>query len=455
MMHPLDHDKEFLQDLGDGLVLRKGRPQDADELAELNARIHSDEGPDQPDIYVGAWTRDLLTKLHPSFRAQDFTVVEDTHSKKIVSSMCLISQTWSYEGIRFGLGRPELVGTLDAYRNRGLIRKQFEVMHEWSAQKGELVQGITGIPYYYRQFGYEMTVDIGGGWMASCWQVPKLKPDEAEAFRVRPAGEMDLDWIDQLYRLGCQRYVLSCEWDESLWRYELFGKDPLNVNRSELGVIENRDGRVVGFLGHWPRNWGDRLAVFRYELLPGVSYGEVTPAVLRYVCATGQAYAERDRHLLNAKPFGQVVFSLGEAHPAYQVMPTVLSQPRRAYAWYLRVADLPGFVRHVAPALEKRLEASAFAGHTGELKITFYRSGLLLGLEAGQLKRVEAWNPQPQGHSGDVGFPNLAFLHLLFGHRSLDELRHIYADCWWEHDNAYGLLNALFPRKPSLVWPVS
>jgi hypothetical protein len=425
------------------------------ELAAFNARIHSDDGPDQPDAYIGAWVRDLLTKAHPTFQPDDFTIVEDTQTGKIVSSLCLISQTWSYAGIRFGVGRPELVATAEEYRNRGLVRTQFEVVHRWSAQRGELVQAITGIPYYYRQFGYEMTVDIGGGWMASCSKVPQLKPGEQEAYRVRPAREADIALIERLYRQSCQRYPLNCEWDEPLWRYELLGKDPLHVNRSELRVIEGLDGQALGFLAHWSRNWGDRISASLYELLPGVSYAAVTPVVMRYLCATGKAYQEAASASAQKKPFSSVVLALGESHPAYQVMPTVLSQKRRPYAWYLRVADLPAFLRHISPVLEARLADSPFAGHSGELKITFYRSGLLLGMEAGKLKRIEAWQPQPLGHSGDAGFPELTFLHLLFGHRSLDELNHLYADCWWEHDSAYGLLNALFPKQLSVVWPVS
>lgn len=455
MKQNIDQKISLPRELGDGLLLRSASPQDEEKLIAFNARIHSDAGPDQPDIYIGEWVRDLLTKLHPTFSPQDFTVVEDTRSGEIVSSLSLISQTWSYEGVRFGFGRPELVGTADAYRNKGLIRAQFEVAHQWSAQRGELAQGITGIPYYYRQFGYEMTVDIGGGWMSSCAKIPKLKPDEEEPYRVRPAVETDIAIIDRLYRQGCQRYALNCEWDESLWRYELLGKHRDNANRSELRVIERQDGQVVGFLAHWSRNWGDRLAAFRYELLPGVSYGAVTPVVLRYLCAAGQANSEAEATGGEVKPCNLVELSFGQDHPAYQTMPSVLNQKRRPYAWYMRVPDLPAFLRHISPVLEARLAESPLAGHSGELTITFYRSGLLLGFEAGKLTKVEAWQPQPHGHSGDVGFPGLTFLHLLFGHRSLDELRYFYPDCWWDFDSAYALLNAMFPRKPSVIWPVS
>ena len=152
----------ILRDLGDHLILRRATPDDADTLAEFNALIHTDE-PGQPDKRIASWTKDLITKPHPTFSPGDFTIVEDTSTRKIVSSLNLISQTWSYAGIPFKVGRPELVGTLPEYRNRGLVRAQFEVIHQWSAERGEMAQGITGIQYYYRLFGYEMALNLSGG----------------------------------------------------------------------------------------------------------------------------------------------------------------------------------------------------------------------------------------------------------------------------------------------------
>ena len=129
-----------LRDLGDGLVLRRANPTDVEELSEFNGKLHGDNEPDARR--VAAWTRDLFEKPHPTYEVGDFTIVEDTRSGKIVSSMNLISQTWSYGGIEFGVGRPELVGTHADYRNRGLVRAQFEVVHQWSAERGELLQAI-------------------------------------------------------------------------------------------------------------------------------------------------------------------------------------------------------------------------------------------------------------------------------------------------------------------------
>ncbi len=188
-----------------------------------------------------------------------------------------------------------------------------------------------------------------------------------------------------------------------------------------------------------------------YEVKPGVSLAAVTPSVIRFMQSMGEVQADREE----LEPFGAFAFALGEKHPVYDVLATRLPRVRKPYAWYLRVPDLPAFLRHVAPVLEKRLEESPYSGHNGELKVTFYRSGLRLVIEGGRLATIEPWAPTPQGHSGDAAFPGLTFLQLVFGYRSFDDLNNAFPDCWYENDDAYGLLNTLFPRQFSDVWPIA
>jgi len=214
----------ILRDLGDGLILRRSTPEDADALAEFNRAIHTDNEPDGQCI--AAWTRDLLTRPHPTFHPDDFTIVEETATRRIISTMNLISQTWSYEGIKFGVGRPELVGTLAEFRNRGLVRIQFEEVHKWSAERGEMVQAITGIPFYYRQFGYEMALDLDGRRFGYEAQVPQLKEGETEPYGIRPARESDLPFIASLYEQ--ERSMVRCERTPELFRHELMGRSEGN-----------------------------------------------------------------------------------------------------------------------------------------------------------------------------------------------------------------------------------
>lgn len=115
--------------------------------------------------------------------------------------------------------------------------------------------------------------------------------------------------------------------------------------------------------------------------------------------------------------------------------------------------DLVAFLRHLTPVLEQRLSESIAVGHTGELKLSFYRSGAALKFAARRIT-VEPWQPK-LGAGGDIAFPDLTFLHLLFGHRTLDEVRHLRRDCWVNGDEARVLLETLFPKQMSNIWPVS
>lgn len=436
--------RNILQDLGDGLILRRGRQTDADTLAKFYVKVFGDAG--EPSEALGVWTRDLLGRPHPTTGPDDFTIVEDTRSGRIVSALCLISQTWTYEGVPLGVGRPEIVATDPDYRRRGLVRLQMDTVHRWSAERGQLVQVITGIPWYYRQFGYTMGLNLGGGRVGYAPQVPALPTGEREPYRLRPATETDISFLAEQYAQAQRRYALSCPRDETLWRYELAGHSPLGQTQMEIRVIETAEGETVGFLVHPWRLWDGALVASQYELRPGVSWLQVTPSVIRYLWATAQEYAARDQE--QAHGFG---FWLGVEHPVYQAAKSRLVHTRPAYAYYVRTPDVPAFLTRIAPALEARLAQSIAVGHTGELAISLYRSGVCLTWDQGRLIKIEGFRPGP-GDDGHAAFPDLTFLELLFGHRSLDELRAMYADCWVRGDEARVLLEALFPPRVSDVW---
>jgi hypothetical protein len=194
----------------------------------------------------------------------------------------------------------------------------------------------------------------------------------------------------------------------------------------------------------------NRVGLWAYEVEPGISWLAATPSVVRHLWALGQTWAAQDPR----QELQRFVFWLGAEHPACQAFQERLPHTTKPYAWYLRLPDLPAFLRHIAPALEQRLADSLLAGHTGQLALSFYRSGLRLSFEAGTLVGVEPWLPS-QEEDGDAAFPGLTFLQLLFGYRSLEELKHAFADCWTSSDGPRLLLEILFPKQPSDVWPVS
>ena len=439
-------EQTILRDLGDGLIMRRSTPEDANALAEFNRAIHSDHEPEGQCI--AAWTHDLLTRPHPTFSPNDFTIVEEVATRRIISTLNLISQTWSYEGIKFGVGRPELVGTLPEFRNRGLVRLQFEEIHKWSVERGEIVQAITGIPFYYRQFGYEMALDLDGRRFGYEAQLPKLKESETEPYIIRAAQESDLPFITNLYDQTKERSMIACERTPEIFRYELNGRSE-NTNCWVSCIVEDKAGVQVGYFQHPGYVRHNSMTAAWYEVKHGTSWLNVTPSVVHYLWAKGQEYAKRDGDECNS--FG---FVLGASHPAYEALGSRLPTIRDPYAWYLRVPDLRGFLDHIKPVLEKRLAQSIAAGHSREIRISFYRTGLRLMIERGKITTIESWKPS-SSEEGDVAFPDLTFLQLLFGYRSYEELEYTFADCWCDSDDVRVLLNILCPKKLSNVYAIA
>ncbi len=447
-MNTLTHQTTILRELGDGLILRRSTPADADRLSEFNSIIHSDNGAEKPEPRIGEWTRDLLTRPHPTFGEDDFTIVEEQSTGRIVSSLNHISQTWAYEGIPFKVGRPELVGTLPEYRHKRLIQAQFDEIHGWSIERCEMVQAITGIPHYYKRFDYDMALELGGGRVGFAPLVPQLKEGESEPFIFRAATEADIPFLQSVDAHAGRRHVVRAARTAEIWRYELTGKSERNINRDECRIIENAAGEPMGYLLHPWYNWDWGIPLFEYELKPGVSWLAVTPGVARYVLATSREYALRHGEPVENKT--AVPFWHGSAHPVYEVWRDKLPRIRQPYAWYVRVPDLPGFLRHIAPALEKRLAESPICGHTGSLRLNLYKTGIRLDMADGKIASVESYRPQPND-MGEVGLPDLTVLQLLFGYRGIDELRNAYADVYWGSDEARYVTSVLFPKKPSSV----
>jgi Acetyltransferase (GNAT) domain len=448
--------KIILRDLGSGLIMRRSTSEDAEALAEFNGNIHGDDELDKQ--HVAAWTRDLLTRPHPTMKPDDFTIVEETSTGRIVSSLNLIPQTWSYEGIKFGVGRPELVGTVPEFRNRGLVRAQFEEIHKWSAERGHRVQAITGIPYYYRLFGYEMALDLAGRRVGYEANVPKLTPTpaggagengEEEPYRIRLAKDADLMFIAELYERAIRRHAIACIRTPEILKYELDGQSENNLDRFQMFIIEDTSGESVGYFQHPTFTGQTGVSAAWFELKPGVSWLAVTPTVVRHLWNRGQEYAKRDGK--ECTSFG---FMLGAQHPAYEALGKGLPVIRPSYAYYLRVPDLVGFLNHIKPALEKRIAESIAVGHSREIKISFYRDGVRLVLEKGKLVTIESWKPSPKDE-GAIAFPDRTFLQILFGYRSFDELHQSFADCWCDNQEVYALINILFPKKLSDVFPVA
>ena len=451
---PLDKARpDYQRDLGNGLVVRWSTPVDTDDIIYLVSTVFRD-GPDEPpNAALTALFRDVMSGHFPPTRAGDVAVVEDTRRRehRLVCCTCLWRLTWDYEGIPFVVGRPEIVATDQEYRRRGLVRAVFELVHARSEAEGHLAQGITGIPYFYRQFGYEYALDLDVRRLAYFALIPNAPVGILDPFSLRDATIADIPLIQSLYDENRVIYPVSTRIPEQWWRYQIGLQHRLkNDDFWNIQIIVDEQGAAQGYVILPELRWRQSMNVYDLAIAPGVKLQAVMPSLLRAL----QKQAERLTAAHNAGPAEKIAFKMGVKHPAYAVLGKELAiEPEIPYAWYVRVPDLPRFLRHITPALERRLAASSLAGYSGALKLNFYRDGIQLTFDKGQLSSIEPWQVPLWGEEGDAQFPPLVFLQLLFGRRSLEELKYAYPDVRTE--NAVELLlKTLFPANPSWVLPM-
>ena len=442
---------DYRRELGDGLVLRWSTAEDTEQVAALIGSVFrpSEEGPINERMQ--ARTRLQMRGDYPVMEPNDYAVVLDTtrEGKPLVAGACLWRHQWEFEGIPVGVGRPEYVAVQPEYRRRGLIRAIFELLHARSAAEGHLMQVITGIPHFYRQFGYEYAIDLEGMRMVPLSQIPAAKEGVEEAYLLRDATEED---IPQLMALHAQRQAGALLWSatpEKHWRYQIVKLADLASPAKflTLKMIVDRAGAVVGYMNVGVKRWGANLGVYEFETVPGTNLRAVMLPILRALAVHGQHVP----NILTKAPLTSIGFQLGREHPVYDALgPELAAYYEPPYAWYIRVPDVLGFLHHVTPVLERRLAASVLASYTGEIKLDHYRGGMRLVFAQGKLTTIEPWQAPPFGDEANVGCPSLVFLQLLFGYRTFDELHYAFPDVW-ANDDARILLPVLFPKRASYI----
>ncbi len=441
------------RDLGDGLILRWSTSADTEPIATLHGLVHRDKADDPPNQSVIRYIRALMHGDHLFMGPHDFALIEDTGKEghPVVACTCLWKHTWTYEGIPLSVGRPEMVATDATYRHRGLIRALFEVVHARSEAEGDLVQAITGIAYFYRQFGYEYALELEDRRVTPVALIPPAREGETEMVSLRAATREDVPLIERLYERRRIGSIVSTTITRTQWLYDIEQwKTHPELGRSiAFQMIVGADGQTIGFIAPDASRRGKHLGVWLLEFDEGVNISAVMPSLLRALDHYGVAL-EVSRP--NAAPFSEISFNLGSTHPVHEVLGSVLDRADEPpYAWYVRVKNLPAFLMHIAPALEKRLASSPVAGYSGEIKLDFYRDGLKMVFERGHLLAIEGWRPPFYGSEASAAFPPLVFLQVVFGHRSIEALREILPDVWVNPETRL-LLKTLFPTRPSFVF---
>lgn len=446
------HDATYQEQLADGFTLRWATAADQASIDDLYERVFGDEHESGRNTYVANYARRVVSGNHPLGIPGDIAIVTDSNNT-VVAATLLMRMPIEYAGISVQAGRPEIVASDERVRNRGFVRKIFAMIHARSEQRGDLVQGITGIPYYYRQFGYEYALTLGGGHSMSYQSVPVLEEGKEEPYLVRKATNDDIMALLMLYERERTRMhnnmpmLVSSKIDAAYYRHAIAESD--THDPWVPYVITKPDGVIVGSFWSNRVRFSTTIGCWSLSTEPHIRINDIFPTLtraLQRIAATVPTWDSR------TKPADTIYFGLGVDHPVYPLVTQRLHRWHRPYGWYIRVPDLPKLLGQIAPALERRLAQSAYAGYTGELNIDFFRGGLKINATNGKL-HFSDWRKGADDKKADAGYPPLVMLQQIFGIHSIYELKESHPDVWSSLE-AEPLLHAIFPKQSSWVAPL-
>ncbi|KAG0265599.1 hypothetical protein BG011_004390 [Mortierella polycephala] len=379
----------------------------------------------------------------------DFALVEDVNLlatpglNPIVAAVRLLQFAGYYGSVDLQYGVLSPVGTLEKYRNRGLIRKLIlEMIHPAADERGDVLLFILGIPHFYRQFGYEYAVPHKTGRIlkdpTACFPLDlpsnNTGAQEAEPYMLREATIADIRYFVKLStpKQLCANANLGTYYDYAFWEFVIEAFSPIrtqnfhDVHHHACVVVDTETKKDVGIsltshvCGRWTwevftldqdQDDSDPRAVLTSR--------HVIPSVLRQLKSMDRTFYEcyniklnggvlpeefdlekRQRGQFPPLQFSTLLVGLTPTHPATRLLDSQgkLDPAQDGYRMYTRIGSLPKFVQTVAPTLEVRLQTSAMRGTSARLQINFYRKlegmsgrGLEIVFQNGRLVRASDW----------------------------------------------------------------
>ena len=440
-----------IEQISDSLVLRSATPEDADQLFDFHEEVFIDEESGTRAWWIAEWGKDLITKPHPTFSPADCLIVEDTQNNTIASSTLYLTQEWQTDSVSFNVGRPEIVGTRKPYRNQGLIRKQFNVMHQWAEQRGHDITVVNGIPHYYRQFGYDMAINDLADRQNRLEAFPRWKPDEQRPYVLRDPTPDDIPFITQLLNQSADRSLYNPVFKNDEVSYIVFDRSQRSGARWKFAILcrnsADRPAEPIGVIAYTLVIAIDQGTITRIEMAQPKYWRLATGALLR-------EFEERARNEGENQPDPErsiktIKTELQNNHPAYIFDEGALGpEPNNTYAWYVRVPQLPRFIHKLAPALSRRLDESPHAGYDGPVTIQLGKHSIRLRFNNGKCEQVTGETGTDR-RDANASFPNGNFNQILFGWRTVNDIIRTDADASIKSKADAHLLQTLFPHKTS------
>lgn len=361
-----------------------------------------------------------FSEHHPEMTSRDYFMVKQ--GDEAVAGLVLIPQRWSIDGVEFKVAEMGCVGTVPEHRRKGTQWILNDAFDEYAKSKGYDMCVLAGIPYFYRQFGYQYAVELDYHTTIEAEKLPKESCLVSRTFK-----EYDISDAQHLLEQLQRNYLVHSIRTTEIWQMQqetsTYGAEPFKATAFLDGE------KLIGYYRWWSEE--DVFTVKELATSDERYIEEIAGCIRKK--AEKQGCNKIKTKLSHEDAFSKYLIKLG-------------AEKNKPYGWQIKLLDPRGFLEKLGPALEKRLAESEFKGLTKELRMNFWKYAISLEFKEGKLVSIK----QVSEAKRVLGMNPYASIQLFLGFRSREALEYAYPDFYIRGGNE-GLIDVLFPRKPGYI----
>ncbi|MHA1460668.1 MAG: GNAT family N-acetyltransferase [Promethearchaeota archaeon] len=397
-------------------IAENSKKEESQQILELNVNVH------------GETVRDYIKHIflnHPRREDTLFLYIKDSNTNKIVSSISLMPLEWRFKSINIPVCEMGFVGTLEQYRGKELIVELNNLYERIMAEKGYLISVIRGIPYYYRKLGYEFAIPLDHRMFLSLSKIPQ---DDLEFLKIRKANLFDTDFIANRYNQYYDDFFVANIFDKDCY-ISKFCNDFYNEFKTSTYLIET-DGEPIAYF-----TFGKSYDNKGYDIKPSCINRESGIKILQFT-----------KEIVSIENSDHVDLAVREDTDLAELICELGGTTYDTYAWQVKVPNLKSYLEKIKPILENRIHNSNFQGITQDLKISDYKTTIILSFNDGQISTIKMEKGYPKETTCDLKLPGSILFKLILGDRSFKEIKHIIKDAIVKHKSRK-LIDVLFPKE--------
>jgi hypothetical protein len=399
--------------------IAEGNEEELEVICKLNTEIHQKE---ILDIFL----RQIILE-HPRKNEILWLYIKDNKRNKVVSSICLAPMEWQIEDKVLPVCEMEFVGTLEHYRGKGFIKILNELYEKIMNQNGYILSVIKGVPYFYRNLGYEFISSLDERIVIPA---SKIQSKEIENITIRKANSKDLPFIESKYNQFHNKFYMFKRFESECFKF-MYLRDQFNSEVRTTYIFDNAGEKSNYF------SFGMSYDNQNYEIIGPDLTKEEMITLLQFVKTKGN-FNEDDIIILNVSEHSRL----------FNYIRSLGGKPVSTYGWQVKIPNLEKFFYHIKNIIEDRIKHSEFKRITKVLRISNYHKTVILDLNKGKIAKIEIEKEYPDVKTTDLMIPGAFLFKLLLGDRNIEEINYIIKDAI-VNASSKSLIETMFPKKIS------